>query len=228
MRKFVLTIAISLAWVHHAGATPTPEIEHIDGGTVYLKKAVPLKTRLADLVVLGWLESDATAPYLVLTARSCETCAQERHVYLIRLDGKQSTHFVHPGRVVDPKTGLTLIESRSFFGHCITGYGEVLVTFQKERVDRRRALQQSVHVAWPGKEYLQEKLLERRLPGVHQALHFVRAKKCKEISGRNRLMLSKPLDLTPRHGIDDASDDSTDEEASPPDASNLKTVTQDD
>ncbi len=193
---------------------------------MHLKGATPLKTRLTDLSVLGWLESDVAVPYLILTARECETCTQERHVYLIRVDGKQSTHFVHPGRVVDPKTGVTLIESRTFFGRCLTGYGEVLVTFQKERVDRRRSLQQSVHLAWPGKDYLQEKLLERKLPGVHQALHFVRNKQCREISGRNRLMLSKPLDLTPREVIDDESDDSPDEEATPPDATNLKTVTQ--
>jgi hypothetical protein len=39
---------------------------------------------------------------------------------------------------------------------------------------------------------------------------MVKAKQCTEISGRNRMMLTKPLDLSPKRG--ESNDDDDDEE----------------
>jgi hypothetical protein len=129
---------------------------------------------------------------------------------MVRVDGGRSTHFVYPGRILDPKTRATLLESRAFFGRCLAGRGELYAVFQRERVDRRRSLQSSLFVAEPAADLIHEELIERRLPRLSFTLKRVRAKQCVEIDGRSRMMLSKPLDLTPRRGGDDEESDEDD------------------
>jgi hypothetical protein len=187
---------------------PLPwEFDRVEGTTVFFKANKPMRTTLHDLRYLGELRPPQGTPYLLFTARPCQDCLQDKAIYVLRPEGGRPTHFVYPGRVLDPRTRQVLLESRSFFGRCLSSSpSEVFVTFQKERVDRRRSLQQSVFIAEAGRDHLEERLLERRLPSLDRTLRAVRAKQCREIEGRNRLMLSKPLDLTPRRGDDEERD----------------------
>jgi len=90
------------------------------------------------------------------------------------------------------------------------------VVFQQERVDRRHRLQNSVFVAEPLTDRLSEKLIERGLPRLDHTMQTVRRKQCREIEGRFRRMVKKPLDLRSRakRAADEAAED--DEESDEP------------
>ncbi len=225
MRRIPLLLApwVALfAALSAQGSTEWPagiDIDRVEQGTVIFKTPdgqsipKPLKTRLYDLKYLGsLLAPEGGVPYLVLSGKPCQSCSADKAVYLIRADGSRSTHFVHPGRVVDPKSHAVLLDSRAFFGKCIGTAEDVYVVFQREKVDRRSRLQSSVFVATPGKDLIHEKLYERHLPRIDATLKRVRAKNCVEVNGSNRMMLTKPLDLNPRRG-DDKDDDAADDEA---------------
>jgi hypothetical protein len=172
-----------------------------------------LSTTLYDIKELGVLKADeeAAPPHLLVVAKPCASCNQEKGIYLIRFDGTQPMHFIYPGRIVDPKSRALLFDSRAFFGKCLSHEkGDVYVVFQREKVDRRRALQSSVYVAEPAKQFVEERLIERHMPRIRYTLHRVKAKQCHAIEGWNRLMLAKPLDLKPRHIGDDDDDEDTD------------------
>jgi hypothetical protein len=167
----------------------------------------PVSTGLSDLRYLGSLWPESGSPYFLFKAKPCQDCAHDLGIYAIRPEGGRATAFVHPGKVLDPKTRNVLLDSRAFFGRCLTGRGDVYVSFQKERLDRKRGLITSVYIAEAGSERFSERLIERRGPRINEALRRVKDRECVEIEGRNRLMLSKPLDLTPRAGDGDADDD---------------------
>ncbi|OFZ55785.1 MAG: hypothetical protein A2428_18015 [Bdellovibrionales bacterium RIFOXYC1_FULL_54_43] len=214
------------------------DVDRVEQGTVYFRAPSgaetprPVKTDLHELRYLGALhDPGGSTPYFLFTGRPCENCAQSSAVYALRPTTGALAHtltsFVYPGKVLEAKTRAVLLDSRAFFGRCLyREKSDVYVVFQKERVDRRRSLQQSVFIAEPGPEHLDERLLERGLPRLQDTLKLVRAKQCRELDGRNRLMLRKPLDLTPRRGTDRDDDDEdddpppkenqTDSELSPP------------
>ncbi len=205
------------AFSPHAPWTAEPEIQ----GT-FLQFKVPdgsglpstLNTRLFELKYLGTLPpaQGAKLPYVVIVGRPCENCENQRGVYLMRVDGVKSSQFVYPGKILDPKTRALLYESRAFWGRCLpkgeTGY----IAFQKERVDRRGGMPMSVFTAKPGAQFIDERLIERRLPRVQDALHYVKLKECFEISGSNRNMMSKRIDIVPRRGADLNQGDAAEEE----------------
>jgi hypothetical protein len=194
------------------------ELDHIDTDkkttTLHFKDAPrPIVLRLFEVKYLGVIRAeDGSLPYLVITGRPCQDCIQDKAVYLIRADGARPAQFVYPGRVIDPKRRDVLLDSRAFFGRCLNGYADVLAIFQKERIDRRRGLQPSLSIAEPTAAMLREQLIERRVPRVEPTLKKVRARQCFEIEGRSRMMLRKPLDLTPRRGGDDESDEDDDKD----------------
>ena len=125
--------------------------------------------------------------------------------------------FVYPGRMIDPKNKQTLSDSRAFYGRCLSGKnfgnGEGYVAFQQERIDRKSNLQPSVFFAEVGNDFVHERLIEKSLPKLAATLKLVKAKVCFEITGHNRVMLNKPLDLTPRRG--GAAEDDLDDEDEP-------------
>jgi hypothetical protein len=210
-----LLLALTLTAV---AAAPDPwpkgiEFDRIDGSSVHFKAPEgtstpkPLDTKLSDLKHLGTIESsDGSPPYLLFSGRACQGCDLDRHVYAFRADGGKSTHFVYPGKVLDPKSGGVVLESRAFFGKCLSTMREAYVVFQRERVDRR-GMQSSVFVAEPAKDHMSERLIERRMPSVKTALQQVKRKQCTEIEGRKRLMHAKPLDLRPRRNIEEDEDE---------------------
>jgi hypothetical protein len=194
------------------------EVSHTEGGAVHFKTTTgaltpsALKTTLSDIKHLGWLRSDTGSSYLLLSGRPCDQCTQEKNIYVYPLAGNtKPTQFVYPGRILDPKTRQIIFDSRAFFGKCLPNQGDIYIVFQKDKVDRRAHLQNSVFTATPSKDYLQEKLRERHLPSLATVLKRVKTKQCYEIGGRNRLMLNKPLDLPMTRDDEDNNNESEDE-----------------
>ena len=167
----------------------------------------PLKTGLVDVKYLGVIRPPEGAPYFLLSAKPCKTCADEPAVFAVRPNDRKPTTFVYPGKILDPKSRALLLESRAFFGKCLPARGEVYVIFQQERVDRRSKLQASVLVEEAAKDHLNETLLDRHTPRLQTTLQQVKRKLCHEVEGRNRLMLSRPLDLHPQSGLGDDVDE---------------------
>ncbi|MGE0616723.1 MAG: hypothetical protein AB7P04_13905 [Bacteriovoracia bacterium] len=178
------------------GWPPGSDFHRVEGQTIHFvgpskdpqkgSSPHPLKTRLHGIEYLGMLHSqDGGFPYLMVKATECEKCV-EKHLYLIRADGSSFTTLVLPGKVNDRKTGALLLDASSFFGHCLNGKRDVYVSFQREKVDRRRHLQTSVMVVEVKSDHLHEKLLVKRLPHIRETLRRVRLKQCTEIKGENR------------------------------------------
>lgn len=152
--------------------------------------------------------------FSLVSAKPCKDCSHERAIFLLppRTPTSRYTLFVYPGKVTDPKNHQVILESRSFYGRCLTATEDAYVVFQKERVDKRKGPQSSVFIATPsmvsGSPVIAEKLLERKLPNLKNTLKHVKEKRCFEIPGRNRVALKKPLDVPPPPGSsDDANDD---------------------
>ena len=209
------------AVVTSATTLPTLSLERVtfdrvEDQTLFFKtpegtpSVAPLKTKIFDLSYLGELRPSQGAPYFLLSGRPCDDCLDDKTVYAFRPGiqyGIQKPNaFVYPGKILDPKSRALLFESRAFFGKCLTGKNDVYVLFQKEKVDKRPRLQTSVFFAEAKMDSLSENLLERKLPNIQNTLRLVKKKSCKEISGRNRLMLAKPLDLTPKNHDNEADD----------------------
>lgn len=197
------------------GQAPTPssssiEFDSAENGKIRFR--VPpgiaaeeiLKADLHDLKYLGPIKPAQGLPWFLFSGRACRDCSQELAIHLVRPTAtgaaKPKQHsFVYPGRIIDSKTGQMILDSRAFFGKCLSRVsGEVYVVFQREFIDRRRGYQSSVFVAEPTSDGIEELLIERRLPSVKDALARVKAKTCREVSGRYRTMLRKRLDLRTR------------------------------
>ncbi len=198
------------------------QFDRAEGGTLYFKVASnassaqdadsKVKTELFDLALLGSIEPrEAGLPWFVFSARPCQECIQDRSIYLIRPTQREKPiQLVHPGKIIDSKSGEKIFESRAFFGRCLRNVsGDVYTVFQQERVDRRHRLQSSVFIAEPLADRLSERLIERGLPRLDHTLQTVRRKQCQEIEGRFRRLVKKPLDLRSRakRAADEAADD---------------------
>ena len=206
-----------------ASVTPAPlpvskvTFDRFEANTLFFKNEngaapKPVKTQLAEVLYLGTLNPPKGGlPYFLFSARSCQECLEDKAIYAIQptSEGKP-TSFVYPGKILDPKDKELLLEARAFYGKCLPHKGDVYVVYQKEKVDRRHQMQPSVFVAEPTENSLEEKLIERHFPKLPTTLQLVKKKSCVEISGRNRVMLSKPLNLTPRSLASDSEDDDTD------------------
>ena len=205
-------------------AAPPLAFDRVEGGTIFFhapegaQPPKPLKLAYFDLKFLKILVPELPTtnnPYVLFSAKPCENCQQETALYLLRVNSTgKPMQFVYPGRIVDPKTKQTLTDSRAFYGHCLSGKGfgngDVYVAFQQDRVDRKSSLQPSVFIAEVGNDFVHERLIEKGLPKLANTLRLVKSKVCMEISGHNRVMLNKPLDLTPRRG--GANEDDLDDE----------------
>jgi hypothetical protein len=204
---------ISASLISHPTARSAPsdtasipvEVDHIENGTVRFKPLAgggslkPLQTQLHDLKIIGSLQgTEGGYPYLIFSALPCASCTQERNVYISRASGGKIHQFTFPGRILDPKTRALLFEARSFMGRCLSEPKDVYVVFQREKVDRRSGMMTSTLIVEGGKEHIEERFLERRLPSIKTTLAKVKAKQCVELEGRYRIMSNKPFNLNPR------------------------------
>jgi hypothetical protein len=201
-------------------------VDHVDKQTIYFSgnsAPKPLKTELHDLVFMSALSpEDGSMPYFLFAANPCADCTSERALYLIRpTTTPQITTFVYPGHVLDGKSHQLILDSRSFYGHCVAApdHSDQYVVFQRENVDRRHRGLNSVFVAQASNDYLRERLIDHGMPSLHRTLQLVKQKQCKEIAGRSRIMPIKPRGLSWRNlkqqqnddeDEDSDSDDSTD------------------
>lgn len=211
------------------GVSSEIEFDRIEENTLYFKASggqstpQPFKTELYDLKYLGPLrgpaqvggenQASASAPYFMFSGRPCKDCLHDSGIYAIRATGGKPTAYVYPGKIIDTKSRSVVLESRAFFGRCLPRKSApAYVVFQKERIDRRSGMQSSVFIATPGEDHMDERLLERHLPRLQDTLQLVKSKACREIEGRHRQTLRKPLDLNLRRGTDSDSDDENDDE----------------
>ena len=215
-----LTLYGSFAGTSAQAAAIPLTFDRIEGGTLYFKGETekgtvkPLKTSFYDLQFLKLLRSsEGGLPYVLFTGRPCDKCSAEQAVYLMRVDGSSKPlYFVHPGRVTDPKKKQLVLESRAFYGKCLSGMDEGYFSFQKERLDRKKQMQAGVFIAEVGKTLVDERLIERHAPQIKAVQPFLKARSCFELPGKNRMMLSKSLDLTPRRGQEGDDDETTPED----------------
>jgi len=221
-RFFIVFFSLTAVWALPADAADDRskvEFDRAEGGKVYFKapegvSAPPaLQTGLLELNYLTTLRATEPEgyPYFVFAGKSCQNCSEDRAIYFVRPTSSGGSvkpeSFVHPGKIFDPKTRALLLESRAFYGRCVPGRGELFVVFQRERIDRRRHLQESVMLVTPAPEHLQEQLIERHLPRIKNTLKQVKSKSCHEVEGRNRLMTARKVNLRP-----DRADENDDEE----------------
>jgi hypothetical protein len=197
-----------------SAATPSPMIfDHIEDGTIYFKSGTSsgslqsMNSRLYELVYLGTLYPKQGDPYFLVSGRSCRDCLEDRTIYALRPSGGKPSAFIYPGKIFEPKQRSLVLDSKAFFGKCIANRGDVYVVFQKERIDRRKGLQNSVFIAEAKPEYFEEHLLENQRISLDYTLRMVKSKQCHEVSGRNRMILSQPLDLKPRVNTDNDPDE---------------------
>ena len=149
--------------------------DHIDEGLIFFKKQdsapnsdlIPVNSGLFHLSYLGVIhpEDRKGEPYFLFSGKPCLNCLDERTIYALRPTGGKPLPFVYPGKILDPKSKELLLESRGFFGKCLAHEkGDVLVVFQKEKVDRRPRLQASVLLSKVTQNFLAETLMEKHLP----------------------------------------------------------------
>lgn len=175
-------------------------------------KSETLKTEASSPGFVAMLtDPESGTPYALFEGKTCPKCGPENtSLFLQRIDGRgKATSFVYPGRIVDPKKNAVVYNGRLFYGNCLPSVKQGVVTHQSEAVDRR-GTQKSVVIAEPGPQYIYEVLLERKLPALKTTLDLVKRKSCFEIAGRNRSVLKRPLDLTPKKGLDDNEDEDED------------------
>lgn len=217
LKTAFIAVFFSLGFVLNALAAPT--FDKTQGNDLLLKdgdKTLIVKTPYSNPEFKAFLGGENGLPlHALYEAKSCEKCPDDvKSLYLQRVDGKQKAmQFVYPGKIVDTKKGQVVYESRGFYGQCLPKVPLAYVVHQREHVGRR-GYQRSVFVAQVTPEGATEQLMERKLPTVTTTLQLVKRKVCFEIAGRSRSVLKKPLDLTPRSGMDeddvDEDDDSED------------------
>lgn len=180
------------------------KVDQIEQGEVSFKSAPgtepppPLQTHLLDAKVIGQIKPEHPDhyPYFIFTGQTCENCHEDPSLYVFNPRSSRPTIFSYPGKVLDPENRALLTESRGFYGSCLDKKNDVLVFFQREKVDRKSKLQSSVLIVEAYDTYLSESLREKHLPSLSSVLKRVKSKNCFEIEGRNRLMTQKKIDVS--------------------------------
>jgi hypothetical protein len=109
----------------------------------------------------------------------------------------------YPGRIIDRERSEVVHESRAFLGSCVQGRGELLIVFQRDRMDRKKRLQGSVLIIEPTSDGYKEELLTRHYPPLRITERLKKAGKCFEISGTHRQITAKLLRLNPKALMDE-------------------------
>jgi hypothetical protein len=204
------------SFAHFSTPNPAPS-------TPPLEVKVPLPAGISELTLIGGLQLESQHPTFFFSVKNCAATPCQKNLLSIhpvpKAPGSLPVQiYVFPGRILDARTGELVLESRAFLGKCHPNYGEAYWVFQREKIDRKRGLVSSVFVAEARESetstsFLAEKLIEkRRAPRVKALAPFIKQKKCIEITGIHRTQLRRPLDLRPRHSLDE---DDSDEERTP-------------
>ena len=189
---------------------PDIAVDHWEDDTIYFKvpdgypTPSPLKTQLKNLQIIGLLTpATSNIPYLLVAADTpdgnCAKCSpQPQTLFLMRGDSQYRSTFPLPGKVWDKKSGRTLVQSRAFFGTCLTDRSVVYIAFQDETIDRKRRrsrIEKSVFVGELTPTGMNERLVSRRLPNIKNVLRRVKKGLCTEIPGKQRATVNFDLRL---------------------------------
>jgi hypothetical protein len=208
----------ALPLTYGSSASSQIEVDRVEGSKLHFKATgeaeapKPVETGLQDLKILATLpvESDPArsnsgiglqatpnaAPWVLTLAKPCRDCSSdERDLFVIRPTTGEMHQINHPGRIVDPKSGALVHESRAFFGRCVEGRKAGVFVFQREKVDRKKQLASSFYAAEAGATLLEESMLERHFPSLKRTLQKTKTGACTEIPGRNRVISGRVFDV---------------------------------
>jgi hypothetical protein len=228
----ILLTAFHPAEAQQPLASPAPtaassqiEFDRIQEGVLYFKPSSqnktpsPLQTNLTDAQLIGVLHPiPGGEPFALIAGKTCKNCLADPGLFALAPSGGKPSGYLYPGKILEPKNRSLAYEARAFYGRCMSRKKqELLIIFQRETVDRKHGLLKSVLIAEPALEHLggiqshiHDTLLEAHLPQINDTLRLVKKHECFEIEGRNRVMLSKPLDIQMRsaRGMRDEDDES--------------------
>jgi len=180
-------------------------IERIENTKVYFiptgtHTPPPLETHLYHLKPMGKIQaaSQHSLPHIIFSGQTCADCNEDPSLYVFQPDHNKPTVLSYPGRILDPHSRATLSESRGFYGRCLGRENDVLIFFQREKVDRKSRLQSSVLIVEAEDQQLSESLIEKKLPSLQGVLKRVKQKSCFEIQGRQRLISPHKIDISPQ------------------------------
>ena len=180
-------------------------IERIEDTKVYftpigLQPPPPLETHLHQLKPIGKIQaaSKQSLPHLIFSGQTCINCNEDPSLYIFQPNTHRPTILSYPGKILDPHSRATLSESRGFYGRCLGRENDVLIFFQREKIDRKSHLQSSVLIVEAEDQQLSESLIEKKLPSLQGVLKRVKQKTCFEIQGRQRLMSPHKIDISPQ------------------------------
>lgn len=168
------------------------KFERAENGSIYFSAPAgiappkPIETKLQNIEYLGELYPEEGVPFVLFSALPCQGCNDRRALYSVRADGNDPQQFTFPGKIRDAKNGSTVFEGQTFYGSCVAGKPDMLITYQNERVDRRRHLQQSAFVATVQGGRMSEEILTSKSPRMREVIKQVSKKKCFEVKGFTR------------------------------------------
>jgi hypothetical protein len=115
----------------------------------------------------------------------------EKDLFLIRPTTGEMHQINQPGKIIDPKAGQLIHESKGYYGRCVEGRRPGVFVFQREKVDRKNRLASSFYAAETSPTVLTEVLLEKGFPSLKNTLKLTRQGVCTEIPGINRTITGK-------------------------------------
>jgi len=189
-------------------------VDRVEGTRIHFKggpgASVPpaLDTGLTDITVLAHLPvtldasrpesgighqaEPSDAPWVLLSAKPCKDCAMsEKDLFLIRPTTGEMHQINQPGKIIDPKAGQLIHESKGYYGRCVEGRRPGVFVFQREKVDRKSRLASSFYAAETSPTVLTEVLLEKGFPSLKNTLKLTKQGVCTEIPGINRTITGK-------------------------------------
>lgn len=191
----------------HAGASPStasqpqavvntsPEVKTEQGeaspAALVLDDGSKFQTTLYHLKVLGTLTTEKKKPYFIMSGVGCDECDANTSIYIhspsdgpMKNEGEQD-RFTYPGREKDYEHGELVYEGRMFFGDCVQGHPNALVSFDR-LLNQDKTWGTAVTLAEVKADVLTVSQLNADVPDIATTLNRVQKHICKEIPGMDR------------------------------------------
>jgi hypothetical protein len=239
----LLASGLTATWALASTPTASLSVDRVEGSKIHFKGSpgapLPpaLETGLTDIAVLAHLPvaidssrpesgighqaEPSDAPWILISAKPCKDCGMsERDLFLIRPTTGEMHQINQPGKIIDPKAGQLIHESKGFYGRCVEGRRPGVFVFQREKVDRKNRLASSFYAAETSPTVLTEILLEKGFPSLKNTVKLTRQGVCTEIPGINRSITGKATavqgqSLAEKLGAAGAGDDDEEDENDP-------------
>jgi hypothetical protein len=191
----------------HAGASPTnapqanavetvitdnkTELAQNQGGVLVLDDGSKFQTTLYHLKIIGRLTAVKKNPYFIMSGVGCDECDANTAIYVhspsdgpMKNEGQQD-RFMYPGRESDYENGELVYEGRMFFGDCVQGHPNALVSFDRF-LTQDKTWGRSVTMVEVKADALTVSQLNTNLPDTTVTLANVQSHRCTEIMGLDR------------------------------------------